>query len=429
MLRVRRGLALMLAAAVAAAGCAGGKQEAARQEGSREPAAAGAPAASKDPVKIAFWHAMSYDSSHGKTLQELVRQFNAAHPGIVVEEVYQGSYGDLEKKVTAAIAAQTPPTVVQSTDSMLTKLVGARAVQALDAFIPAAEKADYPAALLQAATFDGKLYALPFNKSMIVLIYDKTIVKSPPRTWDEFRKAAREATVPGQRYGTVFSADVYYFGTLFAQAGGQWLTADNQPAFNSDAGVQALQMIVEMAREGSAIQLKPREYESNYFNEGRAAMIVPTSASLAYIKPASGNPWGVAPLYAGPKGEAVPIAGANLALVNGVPPEAARAGAEFMLWLTGKEATLKWATARTGYVPVRKSAVATREWQDFVKANPEYEVLGAALDKGVIQPNHPQWQAVQREITSAVEKAVLGQADPKTALDEAARKAGELLKK
>lgn len=423
--RMRAGLAKILAVGlVMLAGCGGGGATGAGPGAGGAPA----PAAGREPVRISFWHGMSYDSAHGQTLKELVQEFNGSQPDVVVEEVYQGSYADLEKKLTAAIAAGTPPTVVQNTDSMLTNLVRARAVQVLDPYVPASDRADYPDALLASATFGGQLYALPFNKSMIVLIYDTTLVRNPPKTWEEFQQLARELTIPGQRYDTAFEANVYYFGTHLAQAGGQWLTRDGKAAFNSEAGVRALQFIVDMAREGSAIQLKPREYQSNYFNEGRAAMIATTSASFAFIKPASGNPWAVAPLYAGPGGEAVPLSGANVSLVSGASPEAAKAGARFLLWLTGREGTLKWAMAKTGYIPVRRSAVADPRWQAFVQANPAYAVLGSAMDKGVIQPNHPRWQAVQKEITTAVEKAVLGQASVREALDEAARKADEILR-
>jgi ABC-type glycerol-3-phosphate transport system substrate-binding protein len=97
--------------------------------------------------------------------------------------------------------------------------------------------------------------------------------------------------------------------------------------------------------------------------------------------------------------------------------------------MTNKEATLTWATAKTGYMPIRKSALDTPQWKEFVQANPNYTPLGDAVLHGVTQPNIPQWQAIQNEITTAVQKVLLGQADAKTAIDEAAKKADELLAK
>jgi multiple sugar transport system substrate-binding protein len=424
MLSIRKGLALALATTVLmVAGCGG---TAKKDDTTPAPAPV---AENKAPVKISFWHGMADDSAHGKVLKQLVDDFNATHQDIIVEQVYQGSYTQLEQKLTAAIAANKPPTVVQNTDSMLTNLVRAKAVQPLDTLLDKKELDDYIPALLKATTWDGKLMALPFNKSAIVLIYRKDLVKTPPKTWEEFAKVSKEVTVKDKIYGTVWEPSVYDFGTHFAQAGGVWLTADGKADFASDAGVKAMEFMTNMLKDGSAIYLKPNEYKSNYFNEGRAAMIGATTASYAYIKTANGEPWGAAPLYAGPKGEAVPLSGANVSIVSGVKPEEAKAGATFVTWLTNKENTLKWGMGKTGYGPVRKSALESAEWKKFATENPEFGLLGPALTNGVIQVNHPQWQNVQKEITSAVQKAFLGQATAKQVLDEATVKSNEALAK
>lgn len=423
MLSIRKGLAFVLAAAMlAAVGCGGTPKK-------EEPAPAKVAETPKDPVKIQFWHGMADDSAHGKVLKTLVDEYNASQKEVIVEASYQGSYGDLEKKVTSALQAGTPPAVVQNTDSMLSSLVNGKAVIALDGLVAANELSDFPAALLAAQKINGKLYALPFNKSAIVLIYDPEAVPTAPKNWEEFKAAAKAATIKDKRYGTAFEANVYYFGTHFGQTGGEWIDKDGKAAFAGKEGQQALQLIVDMAKDGSAIQLKPKEYQSDYFNQGRAAMIATTSASFAYIKPVSGKPWKVAPLYAGPKGEAVPLSGANLSIVEGLKKDEQAAAVKFITWLTGKEATLKWAMGKTGYGPVRKSALTDDRWKNFVKDNPEYGVLGDALGKGVVQPSHTQWSAVQKEITTAVETALLGKADVKTALEEAAKKANDLLAK
>ncbi|HWI64466.1 MAG TPA: ABC transporter substrate-binding protein [Symbiobacteriaceae bacterium] len=421
MLSIRKGLAIVLAASLlAAVGCGGTKKV--------EPQATPAPAAPKDPVKIQFWHGMAEDSAHGKVLNQLVAEYNGAQKEVIVEASYQGSYGDLEKKLTSALQTTTFPAVVQNTDSMLSSLVNQKAVIALDGVVPAAELSDYPDALLKAQKIDGKLYAVPFNKSAIVLIYYPEYVPTAPKTWDEFKAAAKKATDGTKRYGTAFEANVYYFGTHFGQTGEEWIK-DGKANFAGTGGQQALQLIVDMAKDGSAIQLKPKEYQSDYFNQGRAAMIATTSASFAYIKPVDGKPWKVAPLYAGPKGEAVPLSGANLSIVSGLKKEQQEAAQKFILWLTGKEATLKWAMGKTGYGPVRKSALNDDRWKNFVKENPEYGVLGDALTKGVTQPSSAQWSNVQKEITTAVETALLGKADVKTALEDAAKKANDILSK
>lgn len=419
-MRLQKGLALTLALSIAVlAGC-GGTKPAEKAPATNTPE-------TKAPVTIAFWHGMDPKSAHGATLEKLVAEFNSAQKDVIVEPTFHGSYTDLEQKLTSALAAKKAPAVVQNTDSMLTKLAGAKAVEALE--IPAAEQSDYAPALLKATTYDGKLMALPFNKSAIVLIYNKAMVPNPPKTWEEFNTVAKSITKDGKA-GTVITPDVYYFGNHLAQAGGEWLSADGKTAtFNSEAGVTALNYIVQQVKDGIALQTKPKEYQSDYFNRGQVGMILTTSASFAFIKPVDKSEWGAAPIYAGPKGAAVPLSGANLSIVAGLKAEEKAAAQAFILWMTGKEGTLKWATAKTGYMPVRKSALATQEWKDFVAANPIYNALGTAVENGTVQPNIPNWQAIQNEVTTAVQKVLLGQADAKTALDEAAKKANETLAK
>jgi ABC-type glycerol-3-phosphate transport system substrate-binding protein len=424
MLSIRKGLALAMASAMLVVGCGGAAKDAPPAATPTTPAAPAAPA---EPVKIEFWHGMADDSAHGKVLKALVDEFNSSQKGVQVTPVYQGAYADLEKKLTAAIAANTPPAVVQNTDSMLTNLVRSKSVQPLDQLIDKTELSDYIPALLKATTWDNQLMALPFNKSAIVLIYNKDLVKTPPKTWEEFAKVSKEVSVKDKRWGTAFEANVYDFGTHFAQAGGQWLTADGKPNFNTQAGIDAMNFMTDMIKEGSAIQLKPKEYKSNYFNEGRAVMIGSSTASYAYIKPADGSAWGVAPLYVG-KNAAVPLSGANVSIISGIKDDQAKAAATFITWLTDTEATLQWGLGETGYGPVRLSAIKDARWTDFAAKKPEYGILADALSNGLIQVNHPQWQNVQKEVTSAVEKAFLGE-DVKKALDEAATKSAPLLEK
>lgn len=421
-MRLQKGLALTLALSIAVlAGCSGSKN-------TTTPTTTNTPSTeAKAPVKIQFWHGMDPKSIHGQTIQKLVDQFNSTHKDIVVEAVYQGAYADLEQKLTSALAAKQPPAVIQDTDSMLTKLYTAKAVEPIE--VPAADKSDYPDSLLKAVTYDGKLYGVPFNKSAIVLIYNKSMVQNPPKTWEEFNTVAKSITKDGKA-GTVVTADVYYFGDHLQAAGGDWLSADGKTAaFNSDAGVTALNYFAKQVKDGVALQTKPKEYQSDYFNQGRVGMILTTSASFAFMKPVDGSAWGAAPIYAGPKGTAVPLSGANISVVAGLKPEEKAAAQTFALWMTGKDATLTWATAKTGYIPVRKSALSTDTWKSFTAANPEYAALDAAVTSGVVQPNIPNWQSIQNEVTTAVQKVLLGQADAKTALDDAAKKANEILAK
>lgn len=379
---------------------------------------------------ITFWHAMDPKSDHGKVLAAMIDEFQKAHPEIKVEATFQGGYSDLEKKLVGAIASKTQPTVAQVNDSIFSKLAGSQAL--LPVTLPASERSDFPESLLKLTSVGDQLYGLPFNRSLIVQIYNKKFVEKAPTTWDEFAAAATAATDKEKgRYGGGFEANVYQFGTNFAQTKGKWLADDGKSvSFNSAEGVKSLEWMEKLVKGGAVYTPQPDEYLSNVFNDGRVAVAITTSASLAFINPKSGDPWGAAPLYTGPDNGSIPLAGGNLVIVKGAPEAEQKAANTFLQWMTGKEATLTWATGKTGYAPIRKSALADPKWQEFIKANPTWAVLGGnVMEKATIQPTVSQWPAIQKEITTAVQKVMLGQADAKTALDEAAGKANELLKK
>lgn len=406
------------------------QQQPAPQQGAQQPARA--------PVKISFWHAMNTEQgAQGKTLLELIDRFHKENPDVVVDQVYQGSYSQLNQKLQAALAAGAAPTIAQLTDDVMARLWNARALVDLNRFVrdprlglSAEDLKDIPAFFLEANTIGGGLAAWPFAKSTQVLIYDKKLVPNPPRTWEEFRQVAKQATRDGL-YGTAFPATVDYLDLFMGGAGARWLSDDlSRPAFNSPEAVAALELIVAMVRDGSALQMPPNTYQSNFFNEGRVAMVATTSASLSFIHEGSDGKrdWAVAPLFAGPKGNKSPFFGNSIGILASAKPEEQEAAWRFIKFLTSPESTALWAV-RTGYVPIRFSAQKTAIWQEAVQKDPGIAVAASQLDRGTFQPVIPEWFEIRRHITSAVEAAVQGKMTPQEALDDAARKAEEILAK
>jgi ABC-type glycerol-3-phosphate transport system substrate-binding protein len=424
MLSMRKGLALTMAATVAVlAGCSSSKPQATTNPGSNT-------SAPVSTTKIRFYHAMDPKTAQGKTLQTLIKEFNDSQKEVSVEEVYQqGSYPGVDKAVSNDIqSGGAVPAVIQTSDSGLSNYFDQGALVDVDQYI-ASDKADLVQSVLPPLTFNGKLYAAPFNKSMIALIYDKTVVKNAPKTWEEFKTAAKDATVKDKKFGTAIEPTSYFFGQFMVQAGGDWLSKDGKTVtFNSDAGAQSMQYLAGLVKDGSATILKQNEFSSNLFNEGRIAMALTTTASFAYItKPA--DQWAAAPLIAGPKNDLVPFSGANLAILKLAKPEEQKAAGKFIKFMISRDAQVKWAVGETGYMPVRKSSLDTKEWKDFVAAKPNYKVFETSFDKGTIQPNVKNWSSIQKEINAQMDKILLGQVDPKAGLDAAATKSNDLLSK
>ena len=114
----------------------------------------------------------------------------------------------------------------------------------------------------------GKTYALMYDGDLLQLIYRTDLFGDPreqsafkkkygrdlavPTNWDEFMQIAEFFTRPPKLYGTAFYAArgfcYAWFINIFAGLGGHWFQADMKPGINTDAGIHALTMLVEMKK-------------------------------------------------------------------------------------------------------------------------------------------------------------------------------------
>ena len=110
---------------------------------------------------------------------------------------------------------------------------------------------------LQTATWQGKLYAVPYNSNTQLLWYRSDLVPNPPATWAEMFADAAQLAKEGKPHlieiqGAQYEGAVVWFNTLLASAGGSVLTADAaKPSLGAPA-VQALSIMKQLASSGSA---------------------------------------------------------------------------------------------------------------------------------------------------------------------------------
>ena len=199
-----------------------------------------------EPVEITFWHAMS--RSRGKVLNQLVDEFNKANPNIVVKSVciqsqnkeYGNDYNALYSKILENIAKNTPPDVAQVYENWTTQYVGIDALVPIESLMTGNDKAamkDIVPVFLSANTFtspsgEKQLYTLPFNKSIYVLFYNKTIFRElglkPPTTWQELSKAAKVIATRKGIPGLAFQPSVDIFGHYLYSYGGTYISKTNR---------------------------------------------------------------------------------------------------------------------------------------------------------------------------------------------------------
>lgn len=103
------------------------------------------------------------------------------------------------------------------------------------------------------------VYGLPFNRSTMVMYYNKDMFKEagldpdkPPTTWDELHQDALKLAVPGSRWGFTTPTEVWPLQGFIGQAGGKMLNDKGTDiGFADGSGASALKFWLDMKNDGS----------------------------------------------------------------------------------------------------------------------------------------------------------------------------------
>lgn len=366
-------------------------------------------------VTISFWHAMS--GAHGEALTYLIQKFQEENPGIVVDLVYQGGYGALQQKLIAAVAAGQPPTIAQQYENWTTQWLDA--LVDLDLFVSEEVLSDILPQFSQ--IFDGRVVTVPFNKSILVLYYRPDLIPNPPKTWAEFEEMVAQIGKDEEKgiYGTAFRPpNPEIFLTFLAQAGGSILSEDwKEVTINNEAGLEAAEFAARLAKYA----LIQGAYISEAIQKGLTiGMWIDTSAGYPYNMNAAkvaGVPLAVAPVPCY-KNCASMIQGTNLAIF-GVNQTKAQieAAAKLIEFLLREDNIVYWAQ-QTGYLPVTRTAIFGKAWQEYIAQKPERKVMtDQLLAGGFGQLLHPKYMDIRNVLITYWELLLKGQDTPKNILD------------
>ena len=396
-----------------------------------------------DKVKVTFWHGLS--GPLGDTLNEMIREFNRTHEDIEVVANPISSYTALSQKLMASIQAKKQPDIAQVFESWTSKYIEAGVLCSYDELMKEDKNFDpkslddiYPV-FLKSNTFNGTIYSFPFNKSVRAYFYNKDDFYRAgldpnkfPATWEEFRdyckKLTRDTNKDGKpdAFGTNFNVNEWHFINLLHQAGGTILDANNQPIINSPEVIEALSYLTDLLIKDKTVYMV-REYEGqNDFLAGLVAMYEGSSVSIVHMKqqPINFN-IGYAPLPIHKTNKSA-VSGANIVIFKSGDRKREQAAWEFIKWFTDTEQTAKW-SAKTCYMPVRKSAMNSPTLQNFLKEYPQFQGIYQQLDSAVYEPQIPAWFKARPELKGFLEKAMRDDQTPKQALDDANAKFKQIL--
>lgn len=385
-------------------------------------------------LELQFWHAMG--GPLGDALDGLVTEFNESHPGIRIQCVDMGTYQALSQKIMAAIQAGEPPVLAQAYEAWTGELIENGSVEPLNPYLDgpkglsSEEVADFVPGMLENNTWDGTLYSFPFNKSVRALYWNRDLFKAAglshaPATWDEYmeyaKRLAKDENQDGEidQWGTAGEISAWMFENLLIQNGGQILSPDGKrAAFDGPEGIEALEFMVTLLTKYGKVT-SGYEYQ-NDFQAGKVGMIEGSTVSLSFMAGKYTFDMAVAPLPA-KKERGCFVAGTNVVIFSATPKEKKDAAWEFIRWFTSPEITARWAV-KTGYAPVRMSAMASPEMEKRFGEVSGLKEVYAQLEFASYEPRAGQWYAGRKYLEEdGVESALRLQKEPRQALEDAAK--------
>ncbi len=366
-------------------------------------------------------------------------RFQELHPNITVE--FQGVPAEeMDARLTTQVAGGNPPDSVFLDMSSVVDYASRNALVDLEPYIAqsvAVVRDDYIGAFLDSVLWEDRMYGLPYDGETTGLFYRTDLfeaagIAAPPATWEELEAAAQALTTEGQ-YGYIMFAPeaAYYWYPYLWQNGGELLSADGTTIlFNSDAGKEAAEFYVGLAQYSPPDFLNSNSYDGRVaFATGQVGMYVAGAWFASVMQdeyPDITDLWDAAPL---PQKErcATTIAGDALVIPEqGQNHDAAWKWIEF---LSAPQMMALWALGTPenpgSVLPPRTSLL---EDPGVFDLNPILEGFAEQMGCGVTggAPN-PRYGEVEIALNDALGRAIYGEIDTATALDEAALEGEDIL--
>ena len=399
-------------------------------------------------TELTFYYPIAVGGPLTKVIDNLVAGFEKENPNVKISAVYAGNYDDARIKALAAQKAGQPAQMSVLFSIDIYELLEQDLIVPFDDMATTAAdkawlKSFYPA-LMANGTYKGKVYGIPFQRSTIVMYWNKDAFKDagldpekPPTNWNEMRTMAaklvkKDAGGNVSRWGVMVPSTgyAYWMFQAFARENGQDLMnpEGNRTNFAHPDVVAALEYWVNLGRKDRVMPEGTVEWGTlrQNFVEGKTAIMWHTTGNLTAVKDNAKFPFGVAMLPAS-KQRGSPTGGGNWYIFKKSTPAERKAAFEFIKWVTAPERAAEWSIA-TGYVAVSPAAYETPKLKTYVSEFPQAAVARDQLKFATPELSTFQTGRVRKALDDAVQAAITGSKTPAEALKAAQAESERLLK-
>ncbi len=395
-------------------------------------------------TSLTMYYPVAVGGSLTKVVDSIVADFEAKNPDIDVNAIYAGNYNDARIKALAALKGGKPAQLSVMFSIDIYDLIEQDAIVPFDDVATSAEdkkwlKSFYPALMENGQTL-GKTWGIPFQRSTIVMYYNKDAYRAagldpeaPPSTWDELVSVSKKLTkADGSQWGMMIPSTGYpywMFGALSKQNGQVLMNSDgNKTYFDNPKVVEALSFWKDLSTKHGVMPKGAIEWGTlrQNFLEGNTAMMWHSTGNLTTVKKNAKFDFGVA-MLPGKANRGTPTGGGNFYIFKKSSAEEKKAALKLIKFMTSAENAAKW-SIETGYIGVSPAAYDTKKLISYAAEFPPAAIARDQLKYATAELSTYQTGRVRKLLDDALQSVIAGGKAPADALGDAQKRATKLLK-
>ena len=422
-------------------GAVGASAALAACSGSSTPPGAGAPSSGAfgegdkytgPKVALAFWN--GFTGGDGPYMKKMVDDFNKANPNVTVT-MNTLQWGDFYSKVPNAVASGSGPDVAAMHIDQLATSAARRVIIPVDEIAEGLQlsESDFAPVVWKAGVYKDNRYGIPLDVHPLGFYantahLEKAGIDGLPKDRKSFEDAVKamqdKSAVEKPFWVTATWPAHLMFTSLIAQFGGSIYNAEGtQATFNSPEGVESLEWLLSFINGGASPKNVSNDAQAVAFRQQRNSLTWDGIWMMNEWEKVKDLDWAAAALPTIGDKPAVWASSHNLVVTTQASkdPNKLAASRAFISYISDR--SIEW--AKSGQVPARNSV---RESPEFAALTVQ-STLAEQLPNVVFPPTIPGIGDVTTPTyETAVNQVILGKAQPKPALDAAAKKADALLK-
>jgi multiple sugar transport system substrate-binding protein len=359
--------------------------------------------------------------AEGEKLPALVKEFEAANPGVKVQ-VTAIPWDAAHDKFTTAITANKTPDVAMVGTTWMGEFAG---MDALDPTPGSIDKSVFFEGAQKTTEVDGTSYGVPWYVETRLVYYrtdlaEKAGITTPPTDWDGLKDMAKAMQdKAGAKYGIGLQAGgtgSWQSVMPFAWSAGADLTKDGGKAYNFDSPevLKAVKYYQSFFADGISDKAAPATPTTEPdFASGKVPMFISGPWMMSAVEKAGGgekfkDKYDVFQIPADKMSSSF-VGGSNLAVFKNTKNR--DSAWKLVQWLSDPKTQVEWYKSSTD-LPSVKSA-----WQDpALTADEKLAVFGKQLETAQAPPSFPTWEQVVTSFDTEMEKVTKSGADPAAAL-------------